>query len=107
MPYHLVRDDSSAARGYIKRRLMWNVYPRRRQYHDDISRYILYGMEDIAPITHNFPLRLPREVYAAVKVKAEQEQRSVNAQIVWLLRRSLIDGERDQARPDRAAEMAN
>ncbi len=104
MPYHLVRNGRPGSKGAIKRRLMWDVYPRRRQYHDDISRYILYGMEDIAPITHNFPLRLPREVYAAVKVKAEQEQRSVNAQIVWLLRRSLIDGERGQARPEQATE---
>lgn len=63
-------------------------------------------MEDIAPTIHNFPLRLPREVYAAVKAKAGQEQRSVNAQIVWLLRRSLIDSERDQARTEPVAESA-
>ncbi len=63
-------------------------------------------MEDTASTTHNFPLRLPREVYAAVKVKAGQEQRSVNAQIVWLLRLSLIESERDQARSEQVAKSA-
>lgn len=63
-------------------------------------------MEDITSTTHNFPLRLPRDVYAAVKAKADQEQRSVNGQIVWLLRRSLVDGEHDQALSERAAESA-
>ena len=42
----------------------------------------------------NYPLRLDPEVYEALRVWAEDELRSVNAQIEWLLRRALRDAGR-------------
>ena len=42
----------------------------------------------------NYPLRLAPEVYEALRVWAEDEMRSVNAQIEFLLRRALIDSGR-------------
>ena len=36
-----------------------------------------------------FPLRLPPEVLDEVRAWAEQEMRSVNAQIEWILREAL------------------
>ncbi len=42
---------------------------------------------------HNFPLRLPHDVYEAVKREAARDHRSVNAQIVWRLRQLCTDAE--------------
>jgi hypothetical protein len=39
----------------------------------------------------NFPLRLDPEVYEALRVWADDEMRSVNAQIEFLLARALRD----------------
>ena len=42
----------------------------------------------------NYPLRLDPEVYEAIRVWAEDELRSVNAQIEFLLSRALRDAGR-------------
>lgn len=38
-----------------------------------------------------FQLRLPQELLAKIRKLAERENRSVTAQIVWLLRKALGD----------------
>lgn len=39
---------------------------------------------------NNLNLRgIPNEVYALLKIRAEQEDRSLNQQVLWLLRQSL------------------
>ena len=47
-----------------------------------------------------FPLRLPPEVYEALRAWADDELRSVNAQIEFLLRKALIDRRRLKAESD-------
>jgi hypothetical protein len=37
----------------------------------------------------NYSLRVPDELYAKIKVAAEQERRSIHAEILWLLEQSL------------------
>jgi hypothetical protein len=39
--------------------------------------------------THNLALRLLTDLYQATRAKAAEEGRSINAQIVWYLRRAL------------------
>jgi len=50
----------------------------------------------------NFPLRLDPEVYEALRVWADDEMRSVNAQIEFLLARALRDAGR--ARRDKKGQ---
>ena len=44
----------------------------------------------------NYPLRLDPEVYEALRVWAEDELRSVNAQIEFLLARAIRDAGRER-----------
>jgi hypothetical protein len=46
----------------------------------------------------NFPLRLDPEVYEALRVWAEDELRSVNAQIEFLLARAVRDARRGRGK---------
>ena len=46
----------------------------------------------------NFPLRLDPEVYEALRVWAEDELRSVNAQIEFLLARAVRDAGRTRGK---------
>jgi hypothetical protein len=38
-------------------------------------------------------LRLPDELFAEIQAKAEQDRRSVNAEMVWLLERGMASEE--------------
>jgi hypothetical protein len=49
----------------------------------------------------NFPLRLDPEVYEALRAWADDELRSVNAQIEFLLSRAVRDAGRGRGKKDR------
>jgi hypothetical protein len=43
----------------------------------------------------NFNLRLPDDLHAKIKATAEQSRRSIHAEILWRLERSLGQGKRE------------
>jgi len=57
----------------------------------------------------NFPLRLDPRVYESLRIWADDELRSVNAQIEFLLRRALVKAGRMEtdARKNRTQDQKN
>ncbi|MDP9375119.1 MAG: Arc family DNA-binding protein [Chloroflexota bacterium] len=47
-----------------------------------------------------FALRLPREVYEAVQELAEEDRRSTNGEIVYILERYIAEARKDQQEPE-------
>ncbi len=47
-----------------------------------------------------FALRVPREVYEAVQELAEEDRRSTNAQIVYILERYVAEARKDREEPE-------
>lgn len=45
----------------------------------------------------NFTFRIPDDLYAKLKVLAATEDRSVNAELLYLVRRAVEEGERPSA----------
>ena len=40
---------------------------------------------------HHVDLRIPRELWEKIKMKAEDENRSINSQIITMLKRRILD----------------
>ncbi|WP_461058443.1 Arc family DNA-binding protein [Streptomyces pseudoechinosporeus] len=45
----------------------------------------------------NFTFRIPEDLYAKLKALAADDDRSVNAELLYLVRRAVADGERRSA----------